>query len=168
MSLQQQLGIGEFGPIYDAEVEMGRNVVTRALVKVRAMSGPTVCAMYGVITILALSSVYMYTCTSNENVCVCVRACVRERERECVCERERERDQSRSAHSNIDAVYSLPLSTRCSSKAQRRTWHGSGRTSSHSCAYIQTVHSYSPSSHIPAVHTTLSSHVRTYKLYIAG
>ncbi len=40
VSLQQQLGIGEFGPIYDAEVEMGRNVVTRALVKVRASLVP--------------------------------------------------------------------------------------------------------------------------------
>ena len=30
----QQLGIGEFGPIYDAEVRLEANVVSRALVKV--------------------------------------------------------------------------------------------------------------------------------------
>ena len=30
----QQLGIGEFGPIYDAEVQLEANVVSRALVKV--------------------------------------------------------------------------------------------------------------------------------------
>ena len=30
----QQLGIGEFGPIYDAEVRLEANFVSRALVKV--------------------------------------------------------------------------------------------------------------------------------------
>ena len=32
--IMQQLGIGEFGPIYDAEVQLEVNVVSRALVKV--------------------------------------------------------------------------------------------------------------------------------------
>jgi len=34
IKVMQQLGIGEFGPIYDAEVQLEVNVVSRALVKV--------------------------------------------------------------------------------------------------------------------------------------
>ena len=30
----RQLGIGEYGPIYDAEVKVKKNLVSRALVKV--------------------------------------------------------------------------------------------------------------------------------------
>ena len=34
ITLVRQLGIGEYGPIYDAEVKVKKNLVTRALVKV--------------------------------------------------------------------------------------------------------------------------------------
>ena len=37
--IMQQLGIGEFGPIYDAEVQLEVNVVSRALVKVSLLHG---------------------------------------------------------------------------------------------------------------------------------
>lgn len=34
ITLCRQLGIGEFGPIYDAEVRLGLNMTSRAIVKV--------------------------------------------------------------------------------------------------------------------------------------
>ena len=34
ITLVRQLGIGEYGPIYDAEVKVKKNLITRALVKV--------------------------------------------------------------------------------------------------------------------------------------
>ena len=34
ITLRDQLGIGEFGPIYDAELQLGLNVTSRAVVKV--------------------------------------------------------------------------------------------------------------------------------------
>ena len=34
ITLRSQLGIGEFGPIYDAELQLGLNMVSRAIVKV--------------------------------------------------------------------------------------------------------------------------------------
>ena len=35
ITLVNQLGIGEYGPIYDAEVKVKKNLVSRALIKVR-------------------------------------------------------------------------------------------------------------------------------------
>ena len=35
LTLRNQLGIGEFGPIYDAELQLGVNMMSRAVVKVR-------------------------------------------------------------------------------------------------------------------------------------
>ena len=34
ITLRGQLGVGEFGPIYDAEVQLGLNMTSRAIVKV--------------------------------------------------------------------------------------------------------------------------------------
>ena len=34
LTLRNQLGIGEFGPIYDAELQLGINMMSRAVVKV--------------------------------------------------------------------------------------------------------------------------------------
>ena len=34
ISITNKLGIGEFGPIYDAEVKMGINDIQRAMIKV--------------------------------------------------------------------------------------------------------------------------------------
>ena len=34
ITLRGQLGVGEFGPIYDAEVQLGLNMTSRAVVKV--------------------------------------------------------------------------------------------------------------------------------------
>ena len=34
IKLSKQLGIGEFGPIYDAEIQLGVNMMSRAAVKV--------------------------------------------------------------------------------------------------------------------------------------
>lgn len=37
INLRVQLGIGEFGPIYDAEVQLGVNLMSRAAIKVTTM-----------------------------------------------------------------------------------------------------------------------------------
>ena len=36
ITLRKQLGIGEFGPIYDAELQLGLNTTSRAVVKVHS------------------------------------------------------------------------------------------------------------------------------------
>ena len=38
ITLRKQLGIGEFGPIYDAELQLGLNMTSRAVVKVKIMT----------------------------------------------------------------------------------------------------------------------------------